>query len=1155
MPDFVHLHLHTQYSLLDGCCRPADLFTALKQKGQTAVAITDHGVMYGIVEFYKAAKKAGIKLIIGCEVYVAPRSRFLKERQLDSNYNHLVLLCKNEIGYKNLIKLVSAGFTEGFYSKPRIDKELLEKHSEGLIALSACLAGSIPTLLTKGDYEGALKEALWYNNTFGQDNFYIELQDHGLMEQKRILPSLIRLSKETGIPLVATNDVHYIEKQDSKTQEVLIALQTGKKLNEENSLSFETDEFYLKSAEQMAAIFYETPEAISNTVKIAEKCNFEFEFGKIKLPRFDIGERDHTEYLRWLCEKGLIEHYGENPDSAITARLDYEIGVISKMGYVDYYLIVWDFVRFAKENGIPVGPGRGSGAGSLAAYCMGITGIDPIKYNLLFERFLNPERVSMPDFDIDFCYVRRQEVIDYVVSKYGADHVAQIVTFGTMAARNAVRDVGRVMDLPYSLCDRVAKLIPRELHTDLSAALSRVTELKKLYDSDDDVKRLIDMAKKVEGMPRHASTHAAGVVISDLPVNAHVPLSKNDDAVVTQYTMTALDELGLLKMDFLGLRNLTIIDDCQKQIRKNNPEFSVADIAIDDEKTIKMMAKGLTEGVFQFESAGMVNVLRSFSPETLEDLIAILSLYRPGPMDSIPKYIHNRFHKEDIKYDTPLLRPILESTYGCVVYQEQVMQICRALAGYSLGRADIVRRAMSKKKHDVMNAERNAFVYGESDAQGNVIVKGAVPNGVDEKTAHKIFDDLVTFSSYAFNKSHAAAYGYLAYQTAFLKCHYPAEYMASLLTSVMDYSEKVVEYTAECKRLGLSILPPHVNYSEDGIVPDGGKIRFGLLAIKNLGRILVTRIIAERKKAGKYLSFYDFCLRNASRELNRRAVECLIKSGALDGLGANRRQMLFGLDEVLSACDNKIRFENGGQMGLFSDITENGPSEFNLPYVEELSEKELLAYEKEATGLYLSSHPMRRFANYARFIKSTPLRVISDPENDGKRFSTVCLISSLSVKNLKNGNTVVSLGLEDETAFMGGVCFSAVYNKNKHLLLPENVVKLNGKVSVRDDRPPEFLIENAENLPQFALNFKIPVQKAAEYVIIRVNTMSGSIFSSVKELLTLSKGDVPVYVYDMSQNKKFAANGSMAIDAFDGTIEKITEIVGGENIKIKWSDS
>ena len=918
--DFAHLHVHTEYSLLDGCCRIKALIDRAAALGQKSLAITDHGVMYGVIDFYKYAVSKGINPIIGCEVYVAPRSRFEKVKGVDARYTHLVLLCRNNEGYRNLIKLVSAGFTEGFYSKPRIDKELLKKYSGGLIALSACLAGEIPRLLSSGEYEKAKETALWFDSVFGRGNYYLELQDHGIEEQRRINPQLVRISRETGIPPAATNDVHYIKKEDARLHKVLLCIQTGTKINEENPIEFKTNEFYLKSAEEMASLFPEAPEAIENTVKIAENCRVTFEFGKIKLPRFDIGDRDHFEYFRNKCLEGLHRIYGESPKKEVTDRLDYELGVINRMGYVDYYLIVADFVNYAKSHNIPVGPGRGSGAASLAAYCIGITGIDPLKYDLYFERFLNPERVSMPDFDIDFCYVNRQRVIDYVIEKYGSDRVSQIVTFGTMAARGAVRDVGRALDVPYAVCDKIAKLIPQSLNMTIERALSSSPELKTLYDNDNQVHELIDTAIELEGMPRHASTHAAGVVISDKPIAEYVPLAVNDEAVVTQYTMTALDELGLLKMDFLGLRNLTVIADTEKYIRKKQPDFDIEKIPLDDKETYKMMGAGLTDGVFQFESEGMKNVLRQFGPESIEDLTAILSLYRPGPMDSIPKYIHNRHHPEDVTYPTPLLKPILSVTYGCIVYQEQVMQVFRTLAGYTLGRADIVRRAMAKKKHDVMGRERQFFIHGEKDENGNILCKGAVANGVDEQTANKIFDDMQSFSSYAFNKAHAAAYSFVAYRTAYLKCHYPAEYFSSLMTSMMDSPAKVALYTADCRKNGIRVLPPSVNSSGAGFTPDGNAIRFGLLAVKNLGTGVINRLIAEREENGAYTTMYDFCLRNYSREFNRKALEGLIKSGAMDGLEDNRRQMLYNIDGVLAAVEDEKKYSAKGQLNLFNEM-------------------------------------------------------------------------------------------------------------------------------------------------------------------------------------------------------------------------------------------
>ena len=1136
--DFVHLHLHTEYSLLDGCCRIGSLFDAVKKRGQKAVAITDHGVMFGAVSFFKAAMAAGVKPIIGCEVYVAPRGRKDKQKGPDSEYSHLVLLCKNETGYKNLIKMVSLGFTEGFYSKPRIDKELLKEHSDGLVALSACLAGEVPRLLTAGDYEGAKETALWYDRVFGRGNYYIELQDHSLMEQKRILPELNRLSKETGIPLVATNDVHYIEKEDAKTQKVLVCLQTGKKLSDEGTLEFETDEFYLKSGEEMAKLFSIYDGAIENTVKIADMCDFQFEFGNIKLPLFDIGDNDHALYLKEKCYEGMYKLYVGSEIEAAKERLDFELKVIDDMGYTDYYLIVQDFVMYAKNKGIPVGPGRGSGAGSIAAYCAGITGIDPLKYGLLFERFLNPERVSMPDFDIDFCYVRRQEVIDYVVEKYGSDRVAQIVTFGTLAARNAVRDVGRVMDLPYNLCDKVAKLIPRDYHTDLSSAVSRVPELRELYTADETVKELIDTALKLEGMPRHASTHAAGVVICDRPVSEYVPLSKNDEAVVTQYTMTSLDELGLLKMDFLGLRNLTVIRDAENSIKRKHPDFAVDSIPLDDKETLEMMGKGLTAGVFQYESDGMTNVVKTFKPENVEDLIAILSLYRPGPMDSIPTYIHNRFHPEDIHYDTPLLKPILDITYGCIVYQEQVMQICRDLAGYSLGRADIVRRAMSKKKHSVMEAEREVFV------------SGAVNNGIDSSVATKIFDHMAAFSSYAFNKSHAAAYGYLAYQTAYLKCHYPAEYMAALITSVMENPAKVLEYISECQRIGIKILPPCVNESQEYMTVQDKGIRFGLLVIKNLGRNAARKIIDERKSGGKYTSMYDFCLRNYSRDFNRRAVENLIKSGAMDSLEKTRRQMLYGIEAVLSAAESKSRFEIGGQMDLFSIDSEENHT-FKLDEYEEMQPRELYALEKEATGMYLTGHPMKEYEAYAGFSGAVKVRdIISAEGNDNKRVSLVCMLSSVNVRQLKSGQMLCTLSAEDLTGSIDIICFSKTYAQYQNLFTVSKVLRLTGKVSEREDRPIELVLERAEELPAYAINFTPPKQKPKPKIYIKVDYMDGVKMKNASLVLEKAEGNCPVYIYCEADKKSYCAPERMWIDISDGTINKLKEILGNDNVKI-----
>ena len=1145
--DFVHLHLHTEYSLLDGCCRIDRLMDAAISRGQKSIAVTDHGVMYGAIDFYKAAKAKGIKPIIGCEVYVAPRSRFDKEKALDSEYSHLVLLCENNEGYQNLIKLVSLGFTDGFYSKPRVDRELLEKYHGGLIALSACLAGEIPRSLLKGDYENAKKTALWYRDVFGEENYFLEVQDHGIKEQQITNPQIIRLSKETGIPLVATNDVHYINEDDYKMHKVLLCIQTGRKINEDNPLEFKTNEFYLKSGEEMAELFPSIPEAIENTVKIAERCNVEFEFGKIKLPLFDIGDRDHFEYFKNKCYEGMYRIYGENPEKQVTDRLDYELSVINEMGYVDYYLIVADFVNYAKNNNIPVGPGRGSGAGSLAAYCIGITGIDPLKYNLFFERFLNPERVSMPDFDIDFCYVNRQRVIDYVVNKYGTDRVSQIVTFGTMAARAAVRDVGRAMDIPYATCDKIAKLIPQSIGMTISRAMEGSKELKGLYETDSTVAELIDMARALEGMPRHASTHAAGVVISDRPINEYVPLSVNDGAVVTQYTMTALDELGLLKMDFLGLRNLTVIADTEKFIRKQNPDFSIENVGFDDKETYEMMGKGLTDGVFQFESDGMKNVLRKFGPENIEDLTAILSLYRPGPMDSIPKYIHNRHNPQDVSYETDLLKPILDVTYGCIVYQEQVMQVFRSLAGYSLGRADIVRRAMSKKKHAVMQRERQFFIHGEKDEKGNVLCEGAVARGVPQAVAEKIFDDMSAFSSYAFNKSHAAAYSVVAYRTAYLKCHYPAAYFSALMTSMADNGGKVALYTADCKKMGIKILPPNVNKSDVGFTPDGNNIRFGLMAIKNLGRGLIERLIEERKN-GEYTSMYDFCKRVHGRDFNRRALEGLIKGGALDGLEENRRMMIFGIDSVLSAVDSEKRFAGEGQLSMFGDMDED--MSFTLEKMEEMPKELLLSMEKEATGLYMSGHPMDE---YMGFVSSSGAAKTSDINahkfSDRSRVCVVGIVSGLKVRQLRNNNLLATGVIEDIYGSVGITVFANAYGSYKHLLTSGKPIIFYGRVSEMEEHDPEIICERIEAVPENVKNMEIK-SKYKKGLYLRVKNTECEQFLNCRKILSQNKGNIPVYIYCTDTGKRLAAPETLRFSGDKEAILEFCSILGDENVKI-----
>ena len=1062
--NFTHLHLHTEYSLLDGACRIEGLMQRVKALGQTAVAITDHGVMYGCVDFYKAAKKAGVKPIIGCEVYVATRTRFDKVNRIDGS-NHLVLLCKNETGYKNLIKMVSAGFTEGFYNKPRVDHELLEEYHEGLICLSACLAGEIPQALLAGDYEKAKNLARYYEDLFGKENYYIEIQDHGLDEQRTVLPLLVRLSRETGIPLVATNDAHYLEKEDSRMQHILICIQTNKTVNDDDVLEFGTDEFYVKSTDEMYELFSAWPEACENTNRIAEMCSFDFEFGVTKLPYFVAPDgMDNKEYFVKLCRDGLLRRYGADVPEDIRARLDYEISIIDRMGYINYYLIVFDFINYAKSQGIPVGPGRGSGAGSLAAYCVGITNIDPIKYNLLFERFLNPERVSMPDFDIDFCYERRQEVIDYVIRKYGADHVAQIVTFGTMAARAAIRDVGRVLDMPYGTVDGIAKLVPMEPKMTLTKALSISRELKARYDADPQVKELIDMSLKLEGMPRHASTHAAGVVITREAADEYVPLATNDGNPVTQFTMTTIEELGLLKMDFLGLRTLTVIDDAEKMIRKREPGFSMDAVPYDDQRVYAMLNAGETEGVFQMESGGMTQAVMGLQSKSLEDIIAIISLYRPGPMESIPTYIANRHNPGNVKYKTPQLEHILDVTNGCIVYQEQVMQICRELAGFSYGQADLVRRAMSKKKHDVMEKERQHFVHGNTEPGHECA--GCVANGISETVANAIFDDMSSFASYAFNKAHAAAYAVVAYQTAYLKRHYPREFMAALLTSVLDNTGKVIEYTAECQRMGIRVLPPDINASDAGFTVEGKDIRFGLLALKNVGRNLIATVVRERSGT-PYRSLYDFCKRLHGTEINRRAVESMIKSGAFDNLEAKRRSMMDGVEGILKSVESEARRNLDGQIDLFGALDgeqESGRNVYKLPDSgEEYPYDILLQMEKEVSGLYLSGHPLDHYRPVIEKVSTCRISELVG-ENahayDEQNVTLVCTVVRTKTINTKAGGMMAFITVEDLSGSMEVLAFPKVLLAASEAVHDNAVVVIKGRVSYKEDEPSKLIADS-----------------------------------------------------------------------------------------------
>ncbi len=1145
MSDFTHLHVHTEYSLLDGCARIKPLIDKAAEMGQKSIAITDHGVMYGVIDFYKYAKSKGVKAIIGCEVYVATRSRFDKVKGLDG-YSHLVLLCKDNEGYQNLIKLVSAGFTEGFYSKPRVDRELIKKYSAGLVALSACLAGEIPREILNGNYEKAKETALWYKSVFGED-YYLELQDHNIPEQAEVNPQIVRISKECQIPLVATNDVHYINDTDYKMHKVLVCIQTASKITDENLLEFKTNEFYLKSGSQMAEIFKNLPEAIENTQKIAKKCNVEFEFGKIKLPHFEIGDRDHFTYFKEKCFEGLYKIYGQSPEKEYVDRLNYELSVINKMGYVDYFLIVADFVNYAKSHNIPVGPGRGSGAASLAAYCIGITGIDPIKYDLYFERFLNPERVSMPDFDIDFCYVNRQKVIDYVIEKYGIDRVSQIVTFGTMAARASVRDVGRALDIPYALCDKVAKLIPQSVGMTIDRALEGGRELRDLYNNDPSVKELINMARCLEGMPRHASTHAAGVVISDKPIAEYVPLAVNDDVTVTQFTMTALEELGLLKMDFLGLRNLTVIADTEKYIKEYDKDFDIEKISLDDKTTYNMMSKGKTLGVFQFESDGMKNVLRQLMPESIEDLTAVLSLYRPGPMDSIPKYIENRHNPEGIKYAIPALKDILSVTYGCIVYQEQVMQVFRKLGGYSLGRADIVRRAMAKKKHDVMKKEKEFFLYGEKDENGNIISQGAVSFGISEEAATKIFEEMSSFSSYAFNKAHAAAYSFVAYRTAYLKCHYPSEYFSALMTSMIDSSLKISQYTNECVKMGIKILPPSVNHSLNSFTPEGKSIRFGLLAVRNLGIGLIERIINERKQNGEYKSFYDFCLRNYSRDLGRKAVEGLIKSGALDCVCQNRREMLYNLDGVLSAAENEKRFSAEGQLNLFDQM--DSSNVYETIKVPEMSREMKLSMEKEATGLYLTGHPMDEYSsllNKAGYQRLSDVSAGKYP--DGKRVTVAGIIDGVKVRQLKNNNLLCTAQIEDISSAVNITVFSNAYNSFKPLITDTKPVILTGRIAEREDRDIEIVVERLEAIPESLKGAAKPNIKEGLY--LRVKSADSDDFTKIKSILAEHGGETPVYIVCEDTGKRLLAPKSLFIKYSEQLNLRLCKILGENNVKI-----
>ena len=1146
---FVHLHLHTEYSLLDGACRIDGLMDRVKELGQTAVAITDHGVMYGCIDFYKAAKAAGIKPIIGCEVYVTRRTIADRVHGVDNDPYHMVLLCKDRTGYENLCLLVSEAFIHGFYGKPRVDIDMLKAHHEGLIATSACLGGAIPQYLLQEDYQAAKAYALQMSEIFGPDNFYLELQDHGIDEQRPVNQGILRIARETGLPLIVTNDAHYLRREDAKMQDELLCIQTGKTVDDENRMKFQTEEFYLKSEEELRTLFPNCGEAFENTVKIAQRCNLEFTFHEYHLPSFPVPE-GHTneEYFRDLCMKGFRERY-ENPPQEYRDRLEYEISVISKMGYVNYYLIVWDFIRYAKEQGIPVGPGRGSGAASIVAYCMHITEVDPMQYALIFERFLNPERVSMPDFDTDFCQERRQEVIDYVMAKYGADHVAQIATFGTMAARGAIRDVGRALNFTYAETDVVAKLVPSTPHITLKEALEVSPRLKEMYEGDERVKTLIDTARSLEGMPRNTSTHAAGVVITADPVSTYLPLSRNDDTIVTQYTMTTIEELGLLKMDFLGLRNLTVIDDCEKQIRRVNPDFSIAKIPDNDPETFAMLTAGKTQGVFQLESAGMTGVCVSMKASSIEDITAIVALYRPGPMDSIPNFIANKLNPGKTTYKTPLLEPILRVTYGCIVYQEQVIEIFRQLGGYTMGQADNIRRAISKKKMKVIEAERKVFVYGDQ-AQG---ITGCIGHGVPEEVAQSIYDEIVDFANYAFNKAHAVCYAVVSYQTAYLKCHYPRQYMAALMTSVLDSAEKISGYIAECKEMGIPVLPPDINRSEDHFTVEGEAIRFGMGAVKNVGRGLIRSMAAKRQEDGPFKSMEDF-LERMGDELNKRAVENFIKCGAMDGFGHHRSELLAVYERMMDAIASSRKKNLEGQLGLFAMLEqEDASARIPIPKMAELSRADLMSMEKETTGIYISGHPMD---DYRRFLKNTRVVPIGDlmasesQYTDDQIVSVAGIVQSVKMKTTRNNSMMAYVTLEDDTAGIEMLAFSNVVNQYGGYLKENSAVVITGRLSLRDDKEPQIVVNRARPITDYSEAPEQPPANdpvKAQKMYLRLPSEDEVLYPKIKAILNMFPGNTSVVLYfaDSGQRRgtRCQLRGNM--------LAELNRVLGEENVVLK----
>ena len=1147
--NFAHLHVHTEYSLLDGSNKIKEYVARVKELGMNSAAITDHGVMYGVIDFYREAKKAGIKPILGCEVYVAPNSRF--DRELtggEDRYYHLVLLAENNTGYANLMKIVSKGFVDGYYYKPRVDKALLREYHEGIIALSACLAGEIPRYITKGLYDNAKKTALEYQEIFGKGNFFLELQDHGIPEQGIVNQRLLQMSEELGIELVATNDIHYTYAEDEKPHDILLCIQTGKKLQDENRMRYEGGQYYVKSPEEMAELFPYALQALENTQKIADRCDVEIEFGVTKLPKYDVPDgMTSWEYLNKLCYEGLERRY-ENPSEELRNRLKYELDTIQHMGYVDYFLIVWDFINYAKRHDIAVGPGRGSAAGSIVSYCLEITNIDPMRYQLLFERFLNPERVSMPDIDVDFCFERRPEVIDYVMRKYGKDRVVQIVTFGTLAARGVIRDVGRVMDLPYAFVDNIAKMIPQELNITIDKALKMNPELRSTYESDEQVKYLIDMCKRLEGLPRHSSMHAAGVVISQKSVDEYVPLSRaSDGTIVTQFTMTTLEELGLLKMDFLGLRTLTVIQNAVRLARQKNPDFQIDKIDYDDQAVLDYIGTGKTDGIFQLESAGMKGFMKELKPHSLEDIIAGISLYRPGPMDFIPQYIKGKNDASSITYDCPQLEPILAPTYGCIVYQEQVMQIVQALAGYTLGRSDLLRRAMSKKKGDVMQKERQIFVYGDEETG----VPGCIKNGIDEKIANKIYDEMIDFAKYAFNKSHAAAYAVVSYQTAFLKYYYPVEYMAALMTSVIENPSKVAAYIYACRQMDIKILPPDINRGYADFSVDEGHIRYGLAAIKSIGKPVIEAIVEEREQYGEFKNLEDFISRMSMKEaLNKRAIENFIKAGALDCLGGTRKQFMSIYIQIVDHVNQEKKYSMTGQMSLFDLVGEEEKSDFQiqLPNIGEYAKETKLAFEKEVLGVYISGHPLEEYEEqWHKSISATTLDFQLDEESghskvhDGAREIIGGFITEKTTKVTKTNQMMAFVTLEDLLGTVEIVVFPRDYEKNRNLLEVDQKVFIKGRVSEEDDKPSKLICEKVVPFNQIKRELWIQFPDKADYLANE---------QIVYGYLADSEGDDEVVIYCQAERavKRLPKNRNIQIGP--QVLSKLMNHYGEKRVKV-----